>query len=348
MSGASLGPLHPQGDAPLDRLAPTTLSRERQLEAWRWLQLNRRVEDRLTNLYRQSKVVGGLYASRGQEAISVGTAMALEPQDVVAPLIRNLGAMLVRGVAPREVFTQYMARGTSPTGGKDCNLHFGDLSRGLVAPISMLGALIPVMAGVALASKYQRRDYVALTYIGDGGTSTGDFHEGMNLAAVLEVPLVVVAEHNGYAYSTPTAAQMKIRDLAQRAAAYGIPARIVDGNDVLAVYEATREALAAARRGDGPRMIEVKTFRMKGHAEHDDAGYVPRELLDAWREKDPLLRFERHLLETGLASREELDAIVAEVDRQLDADVDFALASPFPPPERAREGVYAGEAGGGQ
>jgi len=341
VSGTSLGPLHPEPGAGADRLARTTLSRERQLEAWRWLQLNRRVEDRLTNLYRQNKVVGGLYASRGQEAISVGSAMALEPQDVVAPLIRNLGTMLVRGVAPREVFTQYMARGTSPTGGKDCNLHFGDLSRGLVAPISMLGALIPVMAGVALAAKYQGRDFVAVTYIGDGGTSTGDFHEGMNLAAVLEVPLVVIAEHNGYAYSTPTASQMKIRDLAQRAAAYGIPARIVDGNDVLAVYEATREATAAARRGEGARMIEVKTFRMKGHAEHDDAGYVPRELLEAWREKDPILRFERHLLGEGLATREELDAIVAEVDRQLDADVDFALASPFPPPERAAEGVWA-------
>ncbi len=334
------GPLHPSTDRAREELAPTTLKRERQLELYRFLQLNRRVEDRLTNLYRQGKVVGGLYSSRGQEAVSVGSAFALEADDVLAPLIRNLGSLLVRGVRPREVFTQYMARATSPTGGKDCNLHFGDLSRGLISPISMLGALIPVMTGVAFASRYLGRDFVALTYIGDGGTSTGDFHEGMNLAAVLEVPLVVIAEHNGYAYSTPTSRQMKIRDLAQRAAAYGIPARIVDGNDVLAVYEATRTAVEAARRGAGAQMIEVKTFRMKGHAEHDDASYVPPELFAEWREKDPIARFESHLLESGLAGREELEAIVSELDRELDADVDFALASPLPPAERALEGVY--------
>jgi TPP-dependent pyruvate/acetoin dehydrogenase alpha subunit len=233
-----------------------------------------------------------------------------------------------------------MARATSPTGGRDCNLHFGDLARGLVSPISMLGALVPVMAGVAFAAKYEGKSYVALTYIGDGGTSTGDFHEGMNLAAVLEVPLVVIAEHNGYAYSTPTARQMKIKDLAMRAAAYGIPAKIVDGNDVLAVYEATRAAVAKARGGGGPQMLEVKTFRMKGHAEHDDAGYVPRELFEQWKAKDPIDRFERHLLGESLATQPELDAVTAEIQRQIDADVDFALASPFPSPESAEGGVY--------
>ena len=241
------------------------------------MKLNRMLEERLGNLYRQGKVVGGLYSSRGQEATSVGSAYALEPQDFMGPLIRNLGSMLVRGVQPREVMMQYMAKGGSPTGGKDGNTHFGDLSRGLVAPISMLGALIPVMAGVALAGRMQGRDLVALTYIGDGGTSTGDFHEGLNLAAVLGVPLVVIAEHNGYAYSTPTSRQMRIQDIAARAAAYGIPGEIVDGNDVLAVHAVTKRAVERARAGGGPTLIESKTFRMKGHAEHDDAGYVPPE-----------------------------------------------------------------------
>lgn len=339
----SHGPLHPPVESPHDRLAVTTLPRERQLELYRWLKLNRLVEDRLTNLYRQGKVVGGLYSSRGQEAISVGSAYALEPGDVVGPLIRNLGSMLVRGVAPREVMMQYMARAGSPTGGRDCNLHFGDLSRGLVAPISMLGALIPVMAGFAFAFKRRGEPRVALTYIGDGGTSTGDFHEGMNVAAALGVPLVVVGEHNGYAYSTPTERQTRLRDLAQRAAAYGVPAQIVDGNDVLAVYEATRAAVARARAGAGPQFLEVKTFRMKGHAEHDDASYVPREVLAAWRAKDPIERFERHLLGEGFATRERLDGILSEVDRALDADVEVALAGPLPPPERAFEGVYEEE-----
>jgi TPP-dependent pyruvate/acetoin dehydrogenase alpha subunit len=214
------------------------------------------------------------------------------------------------------------------------------LSRGLVSPISMLGALIPVMAGVAFAARYQGKKYIALTYIGDGGTSTGDFHEGMNLAAVLDLPLVVIAEHNGYAYSTPTSRQMKIKDLAMRAVAYGIPAKIVDGNDVLAVYEATRAAVEKARDGGGPQMIEVKTFRMKGHAEHDDAGYVPKELFEHWKAKDPIDRFERHLLAEKLATAEELAATAAEIQARVDADADFALASPFPAPEGAEGGVY--------
>jgi pyruvate dehydrogenase E1 component alpha subunit/2-oxoisovalerate dehydrogenase E1 component alpha subunit len=340
--GKDLGPLHPAaGQQPADRLAASELGRDDQLRLYHFMQLTRMVEARLGNLYRQGKVVGGLYSSLGQEATAVGSAYALAPGDFMGPLIRNLGSMLVRGVEPREVMTQYMARGTSPTGGKDGNTHFGDLERGLVAPISMLGALIPVMAGVALAGRMQGKDLVALTYIGDGGTSTGDFHEGLNLAAVLDLPLVVVAEHNGYAYSTPVAKQMRIPHLASRAAAFGIPGVIVDGNDVLAVYEATRKAVERARRGAGPTLIEAKTFRMKGHAEHDDAGYVPAELFEAWRKKDPIDRFERHLLDEDVASRDELDAVVAAIDRQLDDEVDFALAAPPPPPERAAEGVYA-------
>src|SRR6185295_2273941 len=221
-TGKSLGSLHP-AVAPAEKLAKTTLPRERQLELYRLMRLTRMVEGRLGNLYRQGKVVGGLYTSLGQEATAVGSACALEPQDVIGPLIRNLGSMLVLGGQPREVMMQYMARGLSPTGGKDGNTHFGDLKRGIVAPISMLGAVIPVMAGVALAGRMRGLNLVALTYIGDGGTSTGDFHEGLNLAAVLDAPFVLIAENNGYAYSTPTSQQMKIKNIVLRAAGYGIP-----------------------------------------------------------------------------------------------------------------------------
>lgn len=340
--GKDWGPLHPkvETEETADKLAKTDLPRERQLELYSYMKLNRMVEERLGNLYRQGKVVGGLYASRGQEATSVGSAYALAPQDMMGPLIRNLGAMLVRGVKPREVMMQYMAKSDSPTGGKDGNTHFGDLKRGLVAPISMLGAVIPVMAGVALAGRMQGKNLVALTFIGDGGTSTGDFHEGLNLAAVLGVPFVLIAEHNGWAYSTPTSRQMKIKNIATRASAYGIPGEVVDGNDVLAVYEATKRAVERARSGGGPSLIESKTFRMKGHAEHDDAGYVPKEQFEEWRPKDPIERFERHLLGGGLAKEDELKEIVAKIDAQLNEEVDFALASPMPPPERAFEGVY--------
>ena len=327
-----------------ESLVPTELGREGQLDLYRFMKLTRMVEERLGNLYRQGKVVGGLYSSRGQEATAVGSAYALEPQDFVGPLIRNLGTMLVRGIQPREVMMQYMAKSDSPTGGKDGNTHFGDLNRGIVAPISMLGAVIPVMAGVALAAKMQKRDLVALTYIGDGGTSTGDFHEGLNLASVLEVPFVLICEHNGYAYSTPTSRQMRVKDISTRAQAYGIPGETVDGNDVLAVHAATKRALDRARRGEGPSLIEAKTFRMKGHAEHDDAGYVPKELFEEWAKKDPIDRFERHLLAGKLATADELAAIVRDIDTALIQEVDAAIASPMPPPERAFEGVYAVEA----
>ena len=337
--GKNWGPLHPEVEE-TEKLAKTELPKDRQLELYRLMKLTRMVEDRLGNLYRQGKVVGGLYSSRGQEATSVGSAYALEPQDVMGPLIRNLGSMLVRGVQPREVMMQYMAKSDSPTGGKDANTHFGDLQRGLVAPISMLGAVIPVMAGIALAGKMQGKDLVAMTYIGDGGTSTGDFHEGLNLAAVLQVPFVLVVENNGWAYSTPTSRQMRVKDIAIRAAAYGIPGVVVDGNDVLAVYEATKRAVERARAGGGPTLLEAKTFRMKGHAEHDDAGYVPKEMFEEWKQKDPIERFERHLLRHGLATEDDLKAIVAKIDAELIPEVDFALASPMPPPERAFEGVY--------
>jgi len=335
------GPLHPTVEEPAERLAKSELSRERQLELYRFLKLNRMTEDRLGNLYRQNKVVGGLYASRGQEATSVGAAYALEPQDFMGPLIRNLGAMLVRGVKPREVMMQYMARADSPTGGKDGNTHFGDMERGLVAPISMLGSVIPVMAGVALAGKKLGRNLVALTFIGDGGTSTGDFHEGLNLAAVLNVPFVLVCENNGWAYSTPTSKQMKVKSIATRASAYGIPGETVDGNDVLAVYEGVKKAVERARGGGGPTLIEARTFRMKGHAEHDDAGYVPKEMVEEWKKKDPIERFERHLLHHEMATEDDLRLITNAIDEELSAEVDRALASPFPPPERAFEGVYA-------
>jgi TPP-dependent pyruvate/acetoin dehydrogenase alpha subunit len=333
----------PTSAEPLMSHAKAKLTPKQLLELYRWMTLNRRVEERLGNLYRQGKVVGGLYSSRGQEGISIGSAFALREGDKIGPMIRNLGAMMVKGIQPREVFTQYMARATSPTFGRDGNLHFGDLDRDLVAPISMLGALIPVLAGMALAARMQGTKAIMLTYIGDGGASTGDFHEGLNLAAVWKLPLVLICENNGYAYSTPTARQMANPRMVDRAKAYGITGQRIDGNDVIAVYHATARAARRARAGKGPTLIEAMTFRMKGHAEHDDAGYVPRELVEHWRQRDPILRLERYLLSQGLATSEELEALVAPMQEQIDRDTDFALASPFPGPELASGGVFEGD-----
>src|SRR5438093_6879077 len=239
-----------------------------------WMELTRILEERLVALYRTGKVVGGVYTSRGQEAISIGTAYALDREDWLAPMIRNLGSLLVRGFRPEDALAQYLARVTGPTGGRDCNLHMGSLTRGVVAPISMLGALIPVMAGVALAARNRNRGIVALTYIGDGGASTGDFHEGLNFAATQKLPLILVIESNGWDYYTTVEKQTTNTEFVTRGPAYGIAGFQVDGNDVLAVYETTRRAVELARRGEGPVLIEAKTMRMKGHAEHDDAWYV--------------------------------------------------------------------------
>ena len=318
-------------------------TREQRLEIYRYLRLNRGAEDRLVNLYRQGKVLGGLYRSLGQEATSVGSAYALEKGDVLGPLIRNLGSVLVMGYSPRDVITQYMARATSPSGGKDSNLHFGTPERGIVSPISMLGALVAVMAGVALAARIQKKRTVALTYIGDGGMSTGAFHEGFNFAAVQKLPLVVVAENNGWAYSTPLRKQTAARSLAEKARAYGVPGESVDGNDVLAVYEATRRAAERAREGGGPTLLEAITYRMKGHAEHDSQSYVPREELEDWKRRDPIERYVRVLVESRTATAEDLAAVDRSVSEELDKDVAFADRSPFPSPEEALKGVYAQE-----
>ncbi|HET7451824.1 MAG TPA: thiamine pyrophosphate-dependent dehydrogenase E1 component subunit alpha, partial [Thermoanaerobaculia bacterium] len=300
------------------------LSDAQRLELYRLMRLNRVVEERLVNLYRQGKVVGGLYRSLGQEATSVGTAFALAPGDFLSPLIRNLGSVLVRGFAPRELFEQYLARATSPSGGKDGNLHFSSLERGVVGPISMLGELIPVMAGVALAAKIRRRPVVCMTYIGDGATSTGPFHEGMNFAAVQKLPLVVVGENNHWAYSTPFAQQMACATLADRAKAYGMASATVDGNDVEAVWEAASEAVARARRGEGPFFLEAVTYRMKGHAEHDAQNYVDKAELAAWSDRDPIERWSRALQARAVASAGDLAGIDAEVAKRVDAELDAA------------------------
>jgi TPP-dependent pyruvate/acetoin dehydrogenase alpha subunit len=323
---------------PAQTVNPTA---ERQREFYYFLQLNRQLETRLERLFRQGKIVGGLYSSLGQEAISVGAASALEPQDWLAPMIRNIGALLVKGVPPRDIFTQHMGRATSPTHGKDGTNHFADLKhRHIVAPNSMLGDLIPVMTGVAMAARYLGQKIVALTFIGDGGSSTGAFHEGMNLAASQRAPLVVILENNQWAYSTPASRQVPVRDLAQRAAAYGIRSSIVDGNDVLAVLRAANEAVSECRAGRGPWLIEAKTMRMKGHAQHDPAEYVPKEMFDYWRARDPIDRYARYLGERSLMDKKQRAEIDARVERELDVEQNFAEESPFPDAQSAAQGVY--------
>ncbi len=318
------------------------LSRPQLVELFHFMKLTRMLEERLTNLYRQNKVVGGLYRSLGQEASTVGAAYALERGDIMTPLIRNLGAIFVRGGKPREVLCQYMARRDGPTRGRDLNTHFGWIREdgSNLAVVSMLGDMVSILAGAGLAERMRGRTSVALTWIGDGGVSTGAFHEGFNLACVTKAPLVVIVENNKYAYSTPTDMQTANPRFVDRAQAYGCFGELVDGNDVLAVYDATRRAIERARAGQGPTLLEAETMRMRGHAEHDDMKYVPQALLEEWKARDPITLFERHLVEKGLAAEWDLAAVGAMIAKQLDADVAFAEQSPFPDPETALQGVY--------
>jgi TPP-dependent pyruvate/acetoin dehydrogenase alpha subunit len=317
------------------------LSREQHLELYYFMQLNRQLEERLVRLFRQNKVVGGVYSSLGQEAVSVGTASALEPRDWMAPMIRNIGTLLVKGFKPRDIFTQHMAKATSPTHGKDGTSHFGDLKKvHVISPISMLGDLIPVMAGVGMAGRYLGQKIVAMTWIGDGGSSTGVFHEGLNFAAVQRAPLVLVLENNQWAYSTPVARQVPLKNLADRALAYGINSRIVDGNDVVAVHETSKWAVNECRSGRGPILIEAKTMRMKGHAQHDPAEYVPKEMFEYWKARDPIARYEKYLTESGLWDEKAKAEIDTRIERELDEDQKFAEESPLPAPETAEQGVY--------
>jgi pyruvate dehydrogenase E1 component alpha subunit len=303
--------------------------------------LTRELEDRIERkLYRQGKIVGGVYVGRGQEAIGVGSCILTRPADVICPSHRDMGAFLIRGMTPRGILAQYMGRRDGYTHGKDGNMHMGDLSRNVVSFVSMLADNVPVAAGIALAFKMRREDRVALCYFGDGATSRGDWHEGVNLASVRKLPVVYLCNNNQYAYSTPLELQMAVENVADRAVAYGIPGEVVDGNDVLAVYDATRRAIEHARAGFGPTLLECKTFRMTGHSAHDDAGYVPKEKFAEWERRDPIYRYQQTLIEGEVMSLAEIRKIHESVMEEVELAVDWALANPYPAPEECLRGVY--------
>ncbi len=316
------------------------LSRDDLIAMYRLMSLTREVDARVRTLYLQGKVTGGVYSQLGHEAISVGTAYALRRDDVLAPMHRDLGAHIVRGMPIPDILAQLLARDNRFTHGKDNALHIGDTELRVLPQISMLGTSIPLAAGAALMLRQRGEDGVALTYVGDGAINTGDFHEGLNFAAVLRLPFILVVENNQYAYSTPLSRQIAFEEIAQRAAGYGVPGVRVDGNDVLEVYRVTREAVERARSGEGPTLIEAVTMRMRGHSEQDNASYVPKEMLDAWRRKDPIERFERWLLENGVIDPALQEQIQDGVKREVVNAAEWAQEQPEPQPETVATGVY--------
>ena len=312
------------------------MDRDTALRLHEAMLLTRLTEERLVKLFRQGRTLGSIYRSLGQEATACATALALGPEDMIGPMIRNLGSMLVRGVAPLEIFLQYLGRVTSPTGGREHNNHFGSIDRKIIAPTSVLGALVPVMAGVALSFRQKGERRVAMTWIGDGGSSTGAFYEGLNFAVVQKLPLIVVGESNGYAFSTPPDRQMTGR-MSQRS--QGAFTLTVDGNDAAAVFQAAVQARQRCLDGKGPVFLVCETFRMKGHAEHDDQRYVDPQLLVEWEAKDPLPRFEAWLAQRGWAPE---PGLAARLENDLAAAADAALEAPWPDPSILAQGVFAG------
>jgi TPP-dependent pyruvate/acetoin dehydrogenase alpha subunit len=315
--------------------------KELLLRVFETMVMMRATEDRMVSMYRSGDLLGSLYTGHWHEAIAVGTASALRQDDFLAPLHRDLGAHLWRGMDPAQIMASFMGKVTSPTGGRDGTLHYGRLDLNVYNPPSHIPDNYPVATGAAFAFQYRSEDRVALAYCGDGSTSEGDFHEAVNIAAVMRLPCIFIVENNQYAYSTPLRLQSATADFGVKARAYGIPGVTVDGTDVLAVHDATAEAAARARAGEGPSLIECVTMRMHGHAEHDPADYVPREMLEEWRKRDPVALYESTLLEHGMID-EETATKIREAARQKAIEArKKALTDPLPDPATVEEGIYA-------
>jgi TPP-dependent pyruvate/acetoin dehydrogenase alpha subunit len=317
------------------------LSNQERLELYYYLRLTRECDNAVLRLYRQGKIVGGAYSSNGNEATAVGSAYALEDGDYLFPMHRDLGAHLVRGQSLKNIFLQQFGRDESLTRGRDGTGHYADPRLRIYGNVSHLAAMIPMAAGVALAATMRKEQAVVMTYIGDGGSNVGDFHEGMNMAAVMRLPLVLIIENKQFAYSTPNAKQFAAQKLSDRAAGYGIPGVTIDGTDVVKVYETCRQAVDRARRGAGPTLIETVTMRMHGHSASDDAAYVPAGMIEEWKRKDPVERFEKILWSDRVLNESNKKQMEETIAAAIDEAVRYAEARPYPPGEQAAEGVFA-------
>ncbi len=322
-------------------MPPLEVTDDQLREMYYFLRLSRAFEERLSLLHRQGKILGGIYSGIGQEAITIGTVYGLRREDFIAPLHRDLGAFLVKGVPPRVLMAQVLGRRDGLSRGKDSYLHAGDTGLGIFGNTSVLGSNLPVACGIAYGFRLRGQDHVVVAYFGEGAANYGDVHEAMNFAAVHRLAVVFVCENNLYAYSTPFEQAFAIPEVSVRAQAYGFPGVDVYGNDLLRVYRVIRKAIARARAGAGPTLVECKTFRWHGHSEHDKASYRTEEELIEWKARDPIPQFERYLTEKQLLTDETRDEMTARVEREIDEAVEFAEASPWPEGPEALADIYA-------
>jgi pyruvate dehydrogenase E1 component alpha subunit len=317
------------------------LDREDLLAVYRTMLITRGIEERGHILYKQGKIPGSFYTGRGNEGAAVGVATAMGPDDVGTPLHRDMGVHIVRGVEPWRIFANYMGRIDGPARGRDGNVHMADSRLGLIAMVSHLPAMLPVAVGAALAFRIREERRVAVGWFGEGSAARGDAHEAMNFAGVRRLPIVFVCDNNQWAYSTPTHLGFASQHIADRAAAYGFEGVVVDGTDVLAVYREAKRAIEKARAGEGPTLIECTTLRMEGHAVHDDAFYVPKDMFEEWAKHDPIERFRRWLYENADLRDEEEEEIGADVKKILNDAIKRAEESPLPDAAGLTDGVYA-------
>lgn len=321
-------------------MAKPTLKKEDLLKLYRWMLLSRVTEERMAEYHKHSPLPELPHAGIGQEAISAGTVLGLRLEDQILPSLRTRGAFIFKGIPSRTMMAGAFAKVTGAARGKNTSHHMGDPSCGVVAGSGVVANHLPVAVGIALASKLQKKGYVAVPYFGDGGANRGDVHESMNMAAAMKLPVVFICENNGYAISTPFTYHSAVKDLASRAAGYGMPGVVVDGNDVLAVHEAAQTAYGRARKGEGPTFIECKTYRWKNHSERDPRDLRPPKEVEAWKKKCPILRFEKYLLETKTADKKALDGIRKDVIAEVDDAITFAESSALPPAGEAALHVY--------
>src|ERR687893_733806 len=317
------------------------LDREDLFGIYRSMLLTRGIEERGHILYKQGKIPGSFYTGRGNEASAVGVATAMGPNDVGTPLHRDMGVHVTRGVEPWRILAQYMGREDGPTRGRDGNVHMADAQLGLIAMVSHLPAMLPVAVGAALAFRIRQEPRVAVAWFGEGASARGDTHEGMNLAGVRRLPVVFICDNNQWAYSTPTHLEYAVEHIADRAQAYGFDGVVVDGTDVLAVYREAKRAIEKARSGGGPTLVECLTLRMEGHAVHDDAFYVPKELFEQWAAQDPIEKYRSWLHANAGMSDDEEEDITTGVKRLLNDALERAEASPLPDPSGLEKGVFA-------
>ena len=318
-----------------------TVSTQDRLKMYRWMVLTRCLEEKICELLVKRNAPERQHASVGQEAIGVGVCYGLRTDDFIMPSLRTRAAFLVKGIPMKDILAAFLGKTTPQTGGKQTSHHMGDLDIGVISGSGLVGDNIPIAVGGALACKRQRTDRVVVVFFGDAATNRGDFHEGLNLAAVWKAPIIFVCENNLYGWTIPVSKHVAIDNLADRAQSYGFPGVVVDGNDVIDVYEKTRDALERARTGDGPTLLECKTYRWRGHSEREVMEYRPAEEIESWKQKCPIRRLAHKLITDGVLDETQIGQIEQEISQEIQIALDYADQMPFPEPQELLEGVYA-------